>query len=292
MIVNGANLKAISEGFSKVFTNQLKVTKGEFEKIATVVKSNTITQNYGWLGDFPKMREWVGDRVLSDMQAHTYSIERKKWESTVEVDREDIEYDNLGIVKPRIMQMAEDAVAHYDEITFPLLESNGICYDSKNFFAIDHPVGAAAFSNLGTKVLSQASFLEYRAEMRALTNAEGQPLRIVPNILIVPPELEQTAIEILVKENLANGETNITKGMCEYMVADWLTDATAWYLLDTRKVLKPIILQKLEDITFSAMDSEDDENVFMRDKFRYGTRSRDNAGYGLWQLAFKSSGTI
>lgn len=292
MIINAASLKAINEGFSKVFADQLKTAPSDYAKVATEIKSKTITQNYGWLGDMPKMREWVGDRVLKDIEAHTYAITRKKWEATIEVDREDIEFDNLGIVKPRIQQMAVVAKAHYDELVFPLLEANGLCYDGANFFATDHGVGGETMSNLGDKVLNRTNFLAYRAEMRALTNDEGQPLHIVPNLLVVPPTLESAARELLVKETLATGESNDTKGMCDYIVADWLIDDTAWYLLDTRKPLKPLILQKLEDIKFTAMNKDEDENVFMRDKYRYGVRSRDNAGYGLWQLAFKSAGTV
>lgn len=292
MLINGVNLKAINQGFSKVFNNQLTAVSGDQDKIATEVIANTKTIDYAWLGDFPRMREWVGDRVLKDLSAYTYQITGKKFEATIEVDADDITYDNLGIVKPRIQMMASEAVGHYDELTFGLLEANGACYDTKAFFAIDHPVGSVTFSNLGNKVLSETSLLAARAEMRGITTDTGKPLRIKPTLLVIPPELEQTAINILNKEFLANGESNTSKGLMEYLVADWLTDPTAWYILDNSRPLKPIILQKNKQIKFVAMDKEDDENVFMRDKFRYGVDSRCNAGYGLWQLAYKSTGTV
>jgi phage major head subunit gpT-like protein len=40
------------------------------------------------------------------------------------------------------------------------------------------------------------------------------------------------------------------------------------------------------------MDKPDDENVFMRKKFRYGVDDRKNVGYGLWQLAYGSKQTL
>lgn len=290
MLINGTNLKAISQGFSKVFVDQMGDVAGDQAKIATEVISNTKTMNYAWLGDFPRMREWVGDRVLKDLSAYTYHITGKKFESTIEVDRDDIEYDNLGIIKPRIQMMASEAVEHYDELVFGLLETDGICYDGTPFFSNAHTVGTTLFSNIGNKKLSAASLLEYRAQMRSLTTEVGSPLRIKPTLLIVPPELETTAINILVKEFLLGGETNVTKGLMDYLVCDWLTDANAWYMMDVSRPLKPIILQKNKEIRFVAMDKEDDENVFMRDTFRYGVDSRCNVGYGLWQLAFKSTG--
>ena len=63
---------------------------------------------------------------------------------------------------------------------------------------------------------------------------------------------------------------------------------TAWYLLDTSRVMKPVILQKRKNYNFVSMDKETDENVFMRKEFIYGVDARLNAGYGLWQLAYAS----
>ena len=72
------------------------------------------------------------------------------------------------------------------------------------------------------------------------------------------------------------------------LVCDWLSDEKAWYLLDTTRTLKPLILQINKEVEFVAQDKADSESVFMRKKFRYGIDTEDNAGYGLWQLALKS----
>lgn len=61
-----------------------------------------------------------------------------------------------------------------------------------------------------------------------------------------------------------------------------------WYLLDTTRVMKPLILQKRKNYNFVSLDSETDENVFMRKEYVYGVDARLNAGYGLWQLAYAS----
>lgn len=67
---------------------------------------------------------------------------------------------------------------------------------------------------------------------------------------------------------------------------------TAWYLLETRRALKPLIFQKRREYDFKAMNSLQDEGVFMRDEYRYGVDARCNVGYGLWQLAFGSKQTL
>lgn len=283
-----AYMQQVSKGLSKVFSDALQNNECDYKKIATEIKANTMSVDYGWVGDLPNMREWVGDRELKDLSANTYTIQRKKWESTIQVSRDVIEYDNLGIVKPRVQGMAEAVLAHYDDIVFSLLEKNEACYDGKAFFATDHPVGSETFSNSHSLELTRENLLAVRKEMRAITNEFGKPLRIVPNLLVVPPTLEGKALEILNAQFVNGGDSNITYKICDYLVCDRLSDESAWYLLDVSKTLKPLILQINKKVEFVALDNPSDENVFMKDAFLYGTRSEDNAGYGLWQLAAKS----
>ncbi len=67
---------------------------------------------------------------------------------------------------------------------------------------------------------------------------------------------------------------------------------TAWYFLETRRPLKPLIFQKRRDYDLKAMTSMEDEGVFMRDEYRYGVDARCNVGYGLWQMAYGSKQTL
>jgi phage major head subunit gpT-like protein len=61
-----------------------------------------------------------------------------------------------------------------------------------------------------------------------------------------------------------------------------------WFLLDTSKVVQPLIFQKRRDYTFIAMDDEKSPDVFKKKEFQYGIDARVNAGYALWQLAYGS----
>ncbi|MEL7681072.1 Mu-like prophage major head subunit gpT family protein [Citromicrobium bathyomarinum] len=65
-----------------------------------------------------------------------------------------------------------------------------------------------------------------------------------------------------------------------------------WYLVDTNRVLKPIILQKRKDFTFVAKDSETDDNVFNNNEYIYGADARANVGFGFWQFAYGSKQTL
>ena len=91
MIVNSAALQSIFKGFKTLFNEAFAGTKPTYEKVATVVPSSTKSEEYGWLGAFPRLRKWVGDRVINSLAAHGYTIKNESWEATVEVHREDIE---------------------------------------------------------------------------------------------------------------------------------------------------------------------------------------------------------
>jgi len=291
MIINQENLQKVNKLFKKEFTQTLNDTPTTHAKVATQIKAGTPTVDYGWLGQFPSMRKWVGDRVIKDLKAYKYTITKDRFESTIEVDRDYILYDNLGVMKPAVQELARASKSHYDETVWGLLEANTACYDTKKFFSTAHSMGGTTYANIGTAALTQASFLAARKAMMEIKGEEGRPLGIKPNLLVVPPALEATALEIANAETIG-GSTNLTKGMVEVLVVPHLTSQTGWYLMDTTRVIKPIILQINRPITLEAMDSAKDEAVFMRAAYRYGVDAEHNAGYGLWQLAYFSDGTV
>ncbi|MDD5028898.1 MAG: Mu-like prophage major head subunit gpT family protein [Rhodoferax sp.] len=67
---------------------------------------------------------------------------------------------------------------------------------------------------------------------------------------------------------------------------------TPWFLLDTTKVLKPVIYQKRREYTITAKTNLTDDNVFTQNKFVWGADGRGNVGFGLWQLAYASKETL
>ncbi|MCL6620226.1 MAG: Mu-like prophage major head subunit gpT family protein [Thermomonas hydrothermalis] len=229
-IITPALITSLRTGFSKAFQDALAQTPTDWEKVATRVPSSNASNTYGWLNQFPKLREWVGDRVVKDMAAQGYTVTNKLYEGTVGVRRTDIEDDNVGIYTPLFAEMGRAAKAHGDELVFGLLAAgeSTLCYDGQNFFDTDHPV--------------------------------------YPNV---------------------DGSGTAT------LVANLQAGAGApWYLLDTSRALKPLIFQERTTPELEAMTATNDEGVFVRDEYRYGIRYRCNAGFGFWQMAYKSKATL
>ncbi|MFK5980871.1 MAG: Mu-like prophage major head subunit gpT family protein [Rhizobiaceae bacterium] len=67
---------------------------------------------------------------------------------------------------------------------------------------------------------------------------------------------------------------------------------TPWFLLSTKRSLKPLLYQERQKAVFTARDRLDDSNVFNLDEYHYGVKSRCNVGYGFWQMAWGSKQTL
>ncbi|MBI4804458.1 MAG: Mu-like prophage major head subunit gpT family protein [Desulfovibrio sp.] len=158
-LLTPALIRALFTGWRGDFQSAQKGAESVYGKVATLIPSSSKSNTYGWLGQFPKLREWIGDRVVKDMAAHGYSITNKKYESTVGVDREDIEDDNVGVYAPLFVEMGRAVGVFPDELVFGLMAQGltSLCYDGQNFFDTDHPVfpnvdgtgTAATISNFG-----------------------------------------------------------------------------------------------------------------------------------------------
>lgn len=142
MIITPSILTALMTSFRKEFQDGLAMVEPSWNKLASKVPSTSKSNTYGWLGQFPQLREWVGDRVVKDMQAHGYQITNKKYEGTVGVPRDDIEDDNIGAYGMLFKEMGRATASHPDELVYALLEagSSTLCYDGQNFFDNEHPV--------------------------------------------------------------------------------------------------------------------------------------------------------
>jgi len=224
LIINQANLANLFTGFRANFQQgwQSFQDQSTWQRLATLVPSSTRENHYAWLGQWPELREWIGDRHIKGLESHDYRIVNRKFESTIEVPRDDIDDDNYGVFAPLFSGMGQAAAQHPDRLIYELLAAGftSLCYDGQNFFDTDHPVGEGVVSNSG-----------------------------------------------------GGG-------------------GTAWFLLDTRKPLKPLIFQRRRDYNLQAMTRMEDENVFMRDSYRYGVDARVNVGFAFWQQAYGSQQTL
>lgn len=142
MLINAAALDLVFKGFQATYTDAYMLAPSHATDVAMTVPSVGRDETYSWIGNMPSMREWVGPRQVQNLKTYTFNIVNRKFEATVEVRREDIADDRLGVFKPFFAEMGQNAKRHPDELVFGLLK-NGFaqnCYDGQFFFDTDHPV--------------------------------------------------------------------------------------------------------------------------------------------------------
>lgn len=299
MLVNKQNLRTIFVGLKSTFQNAFNQTPTDWTQIAMVVPSSTKEENYAWLSRFPKMREWLGEKVVKQLEGFSYTIRNKDWEATIEVDRNDIEDDTMLGYAQQAQGAGQSAAELPADIIGRLLSGgfSSLCYDGQYFFDTDHPVGKGVQSNKSTKKLAvtslaaaQAGYGAARAAMRNFKDNEGENLRIQPGLLVVPPALEDAANYLMTADRFPDNTPNTYKGTAKVLVWPGLATDTEWYLFDVSKPVKPIVYQERKKPVFVEQTDMDSDQVFLNKKFKFGAEARSNGGYGFWQMAFGSTG--
>ena len=150
MIITYGSMTAIMTAFKTTFNKAFEATESHAEKLASFMSSIGSEDNHCWIGSAPTMREWLGDRVITNPEAFSYTIKNRTFESTIAVAREDIEDDKYGLYAPLVTQLGVLSKTHPDELIFGMMKDgfSGRCYDGQYFFDTDHPVNKSSVSNM------------------------------------------------------------------------------------------------------------------------------------------------
>jgi hypothetical protein len=98
------------------------------------------------------------------------------------------------------------------------------------------PSNAGTQGNEGTLALTSDNVVETKNRMRNFTDENGDLMAVHPDTLLVPPELEETALKIIsgdLDPDSANNTINVNKGRYNLIVWDYLTDSNAWFMIDS-----------------------------------------------------------
>lgn len=287
MLLTVPAVQAVNTSFSTIYENAWRQTPTWSDRLAMTVPSSTRINTYGWMKRLFKMRKWEGPRLIQNLDAHAYLLENEDYELTVGVNRNDFKDDMLGVYTPVVSEMGRQGRKWPDQTLKTVVQSgttiNG--FDGVPFFSATHPLDPAGnqSNNFTSTALSATNWGVVRAAMRTYTGEDGEPLGVEPNLLVVPPQLEDTANTILTAEFGSNGSSNVQRGQASVMVVpEFANEPTTWYVADTTSMIRPIVWQLREAINFVMLTQVTDQNVFMLNQFLWGLDGRGVGGYGPW----------
>ncbi len=140
MLITSATLTALAQGFNAAFLRGFESVPATYQQVAMVIPSTSDAENYGWMKDIPGMREWVGQRVINNLESSTAQLKNKTWEHTIGVKRDAIEDDKLGIFSNLFAMQGEIVARHPDDLVWGLLAAGFATkgFDGQYFFDSDH----------------------------------------------------------------------------------------------------------------------------------------------------------
>lgn len=262
----------------------------QVNSIFTEVRSTKRQENYAWLGDMPRVREWVGDKSYGGLKDYDYSIKNKDWYVPLTVDRNDLDDEQISAIMPSVDMMALTMANHKQDMIIELL-LNGtteLAYDGQPFFSNRSVNDNLLTGTGGTYAALQKDIADVRTAMMRFKSEDGKPMGLRLDTLVVPPELEKPVLEVIrstavVLDGQGTNYNPVSSWVKNVIVLPELEDTNDWYALATDFPLKPFIYQARKAPTPVFDDSEEKRNR----KINFSVESRGNAGYGFPQMAVK-----
>lgn len=280
---------------------------GQFVSAETVDASS---KDFGWFGMPAFPREWNGPRAHKALRSYTDNLVPKKWEITLDVNRELVEDDQtMQAQLPRISAaLAERAQEHLVKRFTEVLEAGtagtiDTSWDGQFFFDDDHSFGnsgtvdndftsAAATGTDPTASEFETAYGDAIEAMIAFPNDQGDPAGAAGAmgfVAMVPPSYLKAAATVLgpnatlnggsTTEGDVTGVTGVFRGATGgYIVNPYLTNADRFYVLRSGLpgAVGPFIFQRHVNAPWEIELDEDREN----DTYCFRGRARYEVHYG------------
>jgi hypothetical protein len=299
MAIVRANFGRLLEpGLTHIFFEQYKRWEPEYPTLVKIATENkrwkvdgVSVTGFGLLAEKPE-----GQSIAYDSSVEGFYNESKfkTYGLGYVVTQEMMEDERYGVINKMTRALA-NSVNETVEILVALLynrafDTNYIYGDGKALCVTDHPLkvsgGTCANAPTTPSALSVTSLWEGVRIMEETVDDNDKLYRISPTLLIIPPELEQTAIELLESDKTpytADNQINaIRQRGLKYKVCHYLTDPNAWFLLSPQHELywywrRPVTYG--QDKEFSS------DNALFKATFRGATFVGD------WRGIYGNAGT-
>jgi phage major head subunit gpT-like protein len=198
-MITAAKLASINLAVNTAYNKQYDTVESLYKRYCYETTSDAAGELYPRLDLLPGLREWIGDRIITQLSYSTFQINNRTFEQTIGVKREDVEDDRFGILTPAAQLMAQNAANFPDLLAAALLLVGHTtpCYDGQNFFDVAHPdfdrTGTATTSS--NYVTAQGGdtngapwfLLDTRQVLRAMIFQKRRPFVLTPRFSLTDP---------------------------------------------------------------------------------------------------------
>jgi len=296
-LLDRGKLEAAYITYSTIFDQELVNTKVIYPEIATVISNAGPVNQFNWLGDVPTMQKWLGMRIINRLRAEKHTLVTDWYANGIELDYDDLAEDKLGIVRPRIADLAKMGPKKIDAITIDMYTNGfggtlGTTYDGQYLFDVDHTAdgagqGVSQSNYAGAVPLTSASYNAAIAQMMGFVGTNGEPLEITPKTILVGIGNQLAVRQLLQAQYGAAGATNVDAGTSQAIVNARIAGAKKnyWFLIATDHSVRPVLVGVEVPPMFAELSGWEQYHVFMHRAIMAGAHMKVGFAYGMWQCA-------
>jgi phage major head subunit gpT-like protein len=280
--------------------------------VSNLFNSDQASEQYPFLGQVPRMREWIGGRQAKGLSENSMTIKNKHYESTLEIALKDLRRDKTPQLQARVSEFAAEGDAHWSTLVSDLIIAapSALCYDGQYYFDTDHVEGKSGTQNNDIQVdistlpcavhgaitapsmeeMQQsiikgiAAILSFKDDQGRAMNSNARSFLVtVPIGLWVQAVAAVSAVTTAALQN--NSNPNVLAGMkIDVQMIPELTWTDSFAVWRTDSAIKGIIRQNETEPQVKLKD-ENSEFAFDNDAIQIGIDAWRGADYGLWQRA-------
>jgi phage major head subunit gpT-like protein len=216
-----------------------------------------------------------GELKHAEAGDETRSISAKLYGRLSAITMVDIVNDDLGALTVVPQRLGRGAAIKLNKVFWTEFQSNNATYYAKE------TAGSGNALAIGSLRTAASSY-------RKLTDPDGNPLGISPSMLLVPPELEITAAELMSGSLLITGENstrtnvNVLAGRYRVVASSYLTSASTWWLVANPGELPAMevaFLNGQRTPTVQQADADFDTlGIMVRGHFSWGVAKAESKG--------------
>jgi len=291
-LTSGNFADLLKPGLKRIFDIGMSRPRPMMEMLFGVESSTRFEEQYQGMGNQGLVPPFDGTVPYADFDAgYRTDIRNYEFAQGIQVERRLVDDDQYSQIRRRASSMS-DSFNTSIETDAANVFINGFTDSGTNrmgastngadgvaLLSAAHPFSPANTNNTqaneGTLALTIDNLDTTRQAMRNFTDDAGQLMGVNPNMLLVPPELERTATQLVSERALyepgsAQFDVNMFSGRFQPVVWDRLTDSNAWFLIDSTMMKSHLIWQWRIRPEFSEAEDFDGLTAKFRGYMRYG----------------------
>ncbi len=280
------------------------------------MNSDSVDEEYGFFGGYPKMREWIGARQLQTVAQKSQVIRNRKFEATCSIKRDLLRRDKTTLLQAYIDSWADSVpIYHWEDLALEQLLANGNCYDGTPFIGTTHrwtPAQTAQSNSITSTevaaldVLTPASptptemsnivmgmaayMLTFKDDKDRFINGSARAFKVITNTVN-----HYTALMTALNSNLLTGI--VDNPINGFKVAGFsfkplfipsYTGTNKIRMFRTDGPIKPLIAQQEKPMQYEVLGEGSDYAVF-NDAHLYALNTNRGFGFGLWESALEGT---